>query len=289
VIISEAPEPVKSQPDDKVQQKPSNSPRLDPKFPPYRIFPKPTEEEKLDIPIKTEGWIWLRYRQKQEKKKDWKKRWFQITVRGLEFASDIKKKFKGVILFNTIKEVLCSPGKEPHLYQIHIICTDTLWLLSLERDKDASDTWYSSLQNFIDPKCFNIPRLLGIELENSPRKPSIDIQKTVNLRKDFLLDGNEYALFEMKCNLFLAKDPLTGMLNVTENFLCFSPKNNNSKKLKINFNEISFLEFESRHQRSELFLCTKSDKFQLDFKNKYLDQIIILFYLLYHTPTYFRK
>jgi len=83
---------------------------------------------------------------------------------------------------------------------------------------------------------------------------------------------------------------LTGMLNVTENFLCFSPKNNNnSKKLKINFNEISFLEFEPRHQRSALFLCTKSDKFQLDFKNKYSDQIIILFYLWYHTPTYFGK
>jgi len=270
--------------------KPTSSPRRDPNFPVYRVFPK-LAETKSSISqnyLKTEGWVWIR---KQEKKKDWKKRFIQISVRGIEYANDLKKKFKGVILFNTIKEVLCSPGIEPHLYQIHIICSDTIWQLSVEKDKESLDAWYTTFQNFIDSKCFNIPRLMSIDLEDpSPRKLT-DIQKTMNLRKEFTLDGHENSLFDFKCTLTMLKDTVTGIIYITENYICFSPKNssNNFKKLKIPFNDITVLNFDLHHQHSDILLNTKFDKYQLLFKNKYIDQIIIMFYLWYHTPTYFTQ
>jgi hypothetical protein len=266
--------------------KPTSSPRLDPRIAPYRILPKLTKKEDTTTSkLKTEGWLWLRIRKQDSKKKEWKKRFIQVTVRGLDYGNDLKKKIKGVILFNTIKEVLRSPGKEPHLYQIHIICVDTLWELSLEKDKDLADEWYSTLQYCIDGKCFNVPRLVGIDLDESPRRKPIDLQKTIHLRKEFSLDG-ENALFEFKCNLLIAKDSVSGMLYITENYLCFSPKNN-SKKFKITLNDISSLEFEPGHSHSTILLGTPSEKYQIVYKNKYSDQIIIIFYLWYHTPTYF--
>jgi len=93
-------------------------------------------------------------------------------------------------------------------------------------------------------------------------------------------------MFEFKCNLLIAKDSVSGMLYITENYLCFSPKNS-SKKFKITFNEIRSLEFEPGHSQCAIHLGTPSEKYQIVYKHKYSDQIIIIFYLWYHTPTYF--
>jgi len=116
------------------------------------------------------------------------------------------------------------------------------------------------------------------------------LQEPLFLRKEFSLDGYEYVMFDFKCSIILFSNPystMSGVLYVTENFLCFM--GTKCKKLKIPINEITALNYESSHQHFDIIISTTSEKYQISFKNspKDLDQIIIIFYLWYHTPTYF--
>jgi len=90
-------------------------------------------------------------------------------------------------------------------------------------------------------------------------------------------------MIDFKCTLTYYKCTAIGFLYITENYLChISAKT--KEKVKIWFSDIVHL---NSNDHYSINFEVKSEKYQISWKHsKDIDQIILIFYLWYHTPTY---